>query len=409
MKVAKVITGIIIVLLVALFVGFIVKFTNGFNEDFKTFYLERDGKQILTSETETSFTRGKSYRYGVKYTFDDGKSEPKGYSVKVVPNGKIKLSFKADGKQYSYADAKELTEAFTIRKEASAFTISIPENQSLKGVLEKVYGKEIEVEEPRGNLYSLIVSSYNGKVIYTISFSVVTAAKEIELNAGNIIFGAGRTVDKPAKPSQSETAKYGIEYDTLGSGSVQSVKFECVSEAKAGETVTFIASLVDLSDVHDDYYPLKITRIAVNDADTGDEEIELGSGEGTFSFKMPAHSVTVMIYLMPAETPTYSVKFVVPEERNGSNDFFYAFDFQYDYVSGVEAGETVTFTLSKDKFYAMGYKVALIGNVYLKGSAYGGEGQRIGSGEGSYSFAMPKCDVTVYVSGSFVRPNGGVL
>ena len=96
MKIAKIITGVIVVLIVALAVGLVFKFTNGFNEDFKTFYLERDGKQILTSETETSFTCGESYRYEVKYTFDNDKSEPKGYNVKIVPNGKIQLSFKAD-------------------------------------------------------------------------------------------------------------------------------------------------------------------------------------------------------------------------------------------------------------------------------------------------------------------------
>ena len=143
MKVAKIITGVIIVLVAALAVGLIFKFTNGFNEDFKTFYLEQDGKQILVSETETAFRRGEEYRYETKYTFESGKSEPKGYNVKVIPNGKIELSFTADGKQYSYADAKELTSAFSIKKEANAFTLTIPENQSLKGVLEKVYGKTL--------------------------------------------------------------------------------------------------------------------------------------------------------------------------------------------------------------------------------------------------------------------------
>ena len=96
MKTAKVITGVIIVLIAALAVGLIFKFTNGFNEEFKTFYLEQDGKQILTSETERSFLRGESYRYEVKYTFDSGKSESKGYNVKVVPNVKFNLTFNAD-------------------------------------------------------------------------------------------------------------------------------------------------------------------------------------------------------------------------------------------------------------------------------------------------------------------------
>ncbi len=192
MKIAKIITGVIVVLVVALAVGLIFKFTNGFNEDFKTFYLEQDGKQILTSETDTAFVRGEDYRYEVKYTFDSGKSEPKGYNVKVVPNSKIKLSFKAGGKTYSYADAKELTEAFTIKKEAGAFTVSIPKELSLKSVLEKVYGKEVELEaEPKGYIYTLVVSSYNEKVTYKINFGVSIKVEEIELDKGSIIFGGG--------------------------------------------------------------------------------------------------------------------------------------------------------------------------------------------------------------------------
>lgn len=300
MKVAKIITSVIILLVAALAVGLIFKFTNGFNEEFKTFYLEQDGKQILVSETETKYVRGESYRYEVKYTFDSGSSEPKGYSVKVVPNPTVKLSFTADGKQYLYADAKELTSAFTIKKEASAFTIEVPEDIRLREILEKVYEKTIEVEEPDGSLYTLIVSSYNEKVTYKINFGLTVNVEGIELDKDGIVFG-GENEAPPSEPSGGKTEMYGIEYDTLGNGSVLSVKFDCVAEAKAGDTVTFKVSLVDLIDVYDDYYPLQITRIVVNSSDTGEEEIELGSGEGTFSFTMPAHFVTVMIYLMPKE------------------------------------------------------------------------------------------------------------
>ena len=110
-------------------------------------------------------------------------------NVKIVPNEEIELSFRTDGKQYLYAEAKELTGAFNVKKEASAFTFSVPKDQSLKSVLEKVYGKTVEVEEPKGNLYTLVVSSYNEKVTYKIDFTVITAVKGIELNTGSIVFG----------------------------------------------------------------------------------------------------------------------------------------------------------------------------------------------------------------------------
>lgn len=237
MKVAKIITGVIVVLIVALAVGLVFKFTNGFNEDFKTFYLEQDGKQILTSETETMLMRGEQYRYEVKYTFDSDKSEPKGYSVKVVPNGKLKLTFKADGKSYSYAEAKELTEAFTIKKEASAFTITVPKEQTLQSVLGKVYGKTIEVEEPSGNLYTLVVSSYNDKVTYHINFGIGTKVEDIELDKDGIVFG--EEDDEQNEPAK--TAEYEITYEIAYSFNDEPIQVECPTKARNGETVAFTA------------------------------------------------------------------------------------------------------------------------------------------------------------------------
>ena len=50
--VAKIIAYVAIALVVVLGVGLVYKFTNGFNEDFKTFYIEYGGKQILTEYNE---------------------------------------------------------------------------------------------------------------------------------------------------------------------------------------------------------------------------------------------------------------------------------------------------------------------------------------------------------------------
>ena len=49
---AKVIGVILVLLLLAGIVAVIYRFTNGFNEDFKTFYVEYDGEQILTADSK---------------------------------------------------------------------------------------------------------------------------------------------------------------------------------------------------------------------------------------------------------------------------------------------------------------------------------------------------------------------
>ena len=49
---AKVIGVILVLALLAGIVAVIHRFTNGFNEDFKTFYVECNGEQILTTNSE---------------------------------------------------------------------------------------------------------------------------------------------------------------------------------------------------------------------------------------------------------------------------------------------------------------------------------------------------------------------
>ena len=57
---AKAICCILVILLIAFIAGFIYKYTNGFNETLKTFYVEYDGKQILTSESKAELDKIKS-------------------------------------------------------------------------------------------------------------------------------------------------------------------------------------------------------------------------------------------------------------------------------------------------------------------------------------------------------------
>lgn len=55
---AKVIGVILVLALLAGIVAVIYRFTNGFNEDFKTFYVEYDGEQILTADSKLHLVRG---------------------------------------------------------------------------------------------------------------------------------------------------------------------------------------------------------------------------------------------------------------------------------------------------------------------------------------------------------------
>ena len=192
--VAQVIAYVALALVLVVAVGLIYKFTNGFNEDFKTFYIEYDGKQILTADSKMSFNNSKTYTFNVKYTFDTEKSEPKDYNVKIIPNVERDFDYTVNGEKYLYSKTGELTSAFGLVKEQTQFSITISDKFNLQKVLQAVNGgKNTAVPEDAENNnpypYRLVVSSYNEKVVYNIDFKIIQEANDITLNPDEIVFG----------------------------------------------------------------------------------------------------------------------------------------------------------------------------------------------------------------------------
>ena len=193
-QVAAKIIGIILVL--ALLVGLVAviyKFTNGFNEDFKTFYVEYEGKQILAQNSELALEPGKTYRFDVKYTFDTQQSETKDYSVEIVPNAEQDFEYTVDGEPYLFSRAGDLSAAFSLKKQATHFEITLREDMTIQSVLETVYpGQQVEVPGTAADEnpfpYALIVSSYNGNVSYRIAFNLGADVTGITLDPSQIIF-----------------------------------------------------------------------------------------------------------------------------------------------------------------------------------------------------------------------------
>ena len=190
---AKVIGIILVLLLVAGLVAVIYKFTNGFNEDFKTFYVEYEGKQILAQNSELALEPGKTYRFDVKYTFDTQQSETKDYSVEIVPNAEQDFEYLVDGEPYLYSKTGDLSSAFSLKKQKSYFEITLREDMTIQSALETVYpGQQVEVPGTAADEnpfpYALIVSSYNGNVSYRIAFNLGADVTGITLDPSQIIF-----------------------------------------------------------------------------------------------------------------------------------------------------------------------------------------------------------------------------
>ena len=190
---AKVIGVILVLALLAGLVAVLYKFTNGFNEDFKTFYVEYEGKQILAQNSELALEPGKTYRFDVKYTFDTQQSETKDYTVEIVPNAEQDFEYTVDGEPYLYSKAGDLSSAFSLKKQATHFEITLQEDMTLQSVLETVHpGQQVKVPETAADEnpfpYALIVSSYNGNVSYRIAFNLGADVTGITLDPPGIVF-----------------------------------------------------------------------------------------------------------------------------------------------------------------------------------------------------------------------------
>ena len=190
---AKVIGVILVLLLLAGIVAVIYRFTNGFNEDFKTFYVEYDGEQILTADSKLHLVEGQTPRFDVKYTFDAENAETKDYNVKVIPNAERDFDFTVDGERLLYSKEGDMTAAFGLNKQDTYFELVLPEDFTLQYALRSCYpGKEVIVPEEaeQGNPYpyTLVVSSYNESVTYNIRLSVGAEFTGVTLDPSQIIF-----------------------------------------------------------------------------------------------------------------------------------------------------------------------------------------------------------------------------
>ena len=118
----------------------------------------------------------------VKYTFGSAGGDVSGYSVKIVPHvveGKD-FDFTLDDQVYSFQAETDLTAGFNIAREETSFTITPKsENGNVANVLQAVYpNNTIGGCEDKGyeDMYSLIVTSYNGEASVTLHFSILQDA-----------------------------------------------------------------------------------------------------------------------------------------------------------------------------------------------------------------------------------------
>ena len=191
-KTTKIITYIAIVLAVITVIGVVAHFTNGFTSDFKTFYVTVDGKDVMTSAGGYRVTTSKPLEVDVKYTFGALNNKvDKGYSLKIIPNNipDKDFTYTVDGEMKYFQSVTDLSDGFEIDKGEKSFRIK-PKGETISEVLSAVYGKSITDCESKGytNMFTVIVTSYNGEASVKLDFSLAIRVAGITLDKEAILF-----------------------------------------------------------------------------------------------------------------------------------------------------------------------------------------------------------------------------
>lgn len=373
--IAKIIAYVLIALALVATVGLIYKFTNGFNEDFKTFYVEYDGKKILTTESKLTLKKSQLHTFTVKYTFDSDKTEPKDYKVKITPNVTRDFDYTVAGERYLFSKTGELTQAFGLNKEQTQFSLTLPKDFGLKTVLQSLYGGKTVVipedaETSNPYPYRLTVSSYNDKVIFRIDIKVSAEITDITLDKDEIVFGGG----EPETPVIPTEHSFSVDYILSGDASnLSDLRITGTTRAKAERKVNFGVY------IGDDNYSITAIRIEVINSS---ESVEIIQTDESYSFTTPQGNVYVWIYFeynAPPEKILYRIGYDVLGSASGEA-------INLDCPSKAAADEAVTFTATIKPEYASEYKISRIAVQLGSGEEYIGELQ---GDNGTYTFTMP--------------------
>ena len=183
-KAKKVLTSVLVLLIVMGAIGLLADNSNDLDTT-TTFYLECEGRKITSEASNFELTKEKPLTVRV---VGGGKE---GYSVKVQPNV-IKdknFYFNVDEYTHSYHTEKELTKGFEIKKEASILTVK-PKGD-IEEVLQECYPNSVVKILGEGfyeNMYSLVITSSDGKDSIKLNFSIWKSVESIRLDKEVIEF-----------------------------------------------------------------------------------------------------------------------------------------------------------------------------------------------------------------------------
>ena len=188
-KITEIISAVLIVLCIAGIVGFVAYFTNGFTGDFKTFYVNIDGENVMGEKSNVMLSPNQPMKVDVKYALGFTSKDIKGYKVKLAPISDF--DFMVDGETYSFAAVEDLAKGFTIVYEDESFTITLKGN--MQDILQAVYPEQEVLVDPMSipdeDLFSITVWDKDETISVVLNCSInVFDVIGITLDKEEIVF-----------------------------------------------------------------------------------------------------------------------------------------------------------------------------------------------------------------------------
>lgn len=184
-KVWKVILIVLGVLVFALVIGLIVRFTSNGNSVFSV----EVGGQTFSAEGEYVLEKGDN-RFETSYIYSDGEMLHGGYTLSVVPDEENDFWFTADGKDEKLSEV-DLSDALDISSDETGFTITY-DGASVSDILSRALGgKEVVLDDGFDfdrTFVKLVISSADGKNVVEIGLFLNVPATGVELDKEGIIF-----------------------------------------------------------------------------------------------------------------------------------------------------------------------------------------------------------------------------
>ncbi len=184
---------LLIVLLIFAICGGIVYFTNGLTTDFKSFYLNVNGIDVLDDKGGFVVSATKSLNVETKYVFGLFNKNLNGYSYSIKSNPEANFSFKVGEDSYDFAgDNLDFSKCFTIVEKETGLSLTAKAS-NMQHMLACIFpDSEITINgevDYTKDLFLLSVNSYNDKVSITLGmiFGIVSDS-DISLDTTEIVF-----------------------------------------------------------------------------------------------------------------------------------------------------------------------------------------------------------------------------